>query len=433
VADTRPRSALVFFVAAVASGAAVGLVFSWRAFPVPADPTVVLLAVLAVLSELATLTLLRGGDVFVSYPITVAAMVLFGPTTAAVVGLFAALFAIGWRQRPSRLKVAFNLGEAVLCDLIAAWTYLLLGGPVIAYGRPIGGDLQGILSEWSRFLIPILVAAVVVVAVNVLLMVCVLWLSDGIRPAVVIRGLGIGVFGFVHLSLALVGLAVALVVVSYNWIGLLVFAFPLLAARQIFQYYARLQHDYADTVLILVRSIEAKDQYTRGHSERVADYADRFCRYLGLGEPQTEQIRFAAMLHDLGKMGVRVEVLNKPARLSAAEYAEMKQHPVAALEIVAKIPQTAGLLPVIRHHHERVDGLGYPDGIAGDAIPFASRLLAICDTYDAMTSDRPYRPALSQADAASELRAAAGCQLDRSLTTAFLEMLEDEAHAESTA
>ena len=135
-------------------------------------------------------------------------------------------------------------------------------------------------------------------------------------------------------------MAVTLIVVTSNWVGLVVFAFPLLTARQILQNSARLQHDYAGTVRVLVSTIEAKDEYTRGHSERVADYAVRFCEFLGLGEAQTERVQFAAMLHDLGKMGVRAEVLNKPARLDEAEYAEMKRHPAAALPIVAKIPQT---------------------------------------------------------------------------------------------
>jgi HD-GYP domain-containing protein (c-di-GMP phosphodiesterase class II) len=203
--------------------------------------------------------------------------------------------------------------------------------------------------------------------------------------------------------------------------------------RQIFQHFARLQSDYPDTVRILVRSIEAKDEYTRGHSERVADYALRFSEFLGLKDAETERIQFAAMLHDLGKMGVRAEVLNKPAKLSDAEFAEMKAHPVAALSIVSRIPDTDRLLPVIRHHHERVDGRGYPDGVEGADIPFASRLLAVCDTYDAMTSSRPYRPAMSQEEAVAELRAVAGTQLDPGLASSFVAMLEGAEEEEPGA
>jgi len=433
VKPTGPHPALSLFVAAVTASAVVGLVLSWRVFPVPVDSGVAVLAILAVISELATFTFLPGGDVAISYPITVAAMVLFGPTTATAIGILGALFAVGWRQRPAPLKVVFNLGEAAVCDLAAAWTYVQLGGPVIALGHPASAELQLRLVAWPQFLVPILAAAVVAVVVNVGLLVGVVSLSDRVPPSTVLRGLGLGMFTVVHLSLALVGLAIAFVVVSYNWIGLVVFAFPLLSARQIFQYYGRMQHDYPDTVRILVRSIEAKDEYTRGHSERVADYAERFCRHLGFGESQTEQIRFAAMLHDLGKMGVRVEVLNKPSKLDVAEYEEMKQHPVMALGIVAKIPRTEGLLPVIRHHHERVDGGGYPDGIAGEAIPLAARLLAVCDTYDAMTSTRPYRAALSSDAAAVELRLAATTQLDGDLASAFLEMLEADGRDSGSA
>jgi hypothetical protein len=426
VEESRPHPALFAFVSVLAAGAVLALAASWSVFPVDPSPTLLVLAVLAVLAELATLTGFRGGDVATSYPLTVAAMVLFGPTAAAVVGILVVVAAELWRRDPARLKGVFNTAQSALADLAAAWTYVLLGGPVVAAGRSSSG-LQAAFDHWPQFLLPVLVASVVAVGVNVALVVVVLWLSRGVSPATSLRGFGLGVFTAIHLTLGLVGVAVALIVVTSNWIGLLVFAFPLVTARQILQNSARLQHEYANTVRVLVRSIEAKDEYTRGHSERVADYAVRFCSHLGLSDAQTERIQFAAMLHDLGKMGVRAEVLNKPARLSDAEYAEMQRHPAEALPIVAKIPRTEDLLPIIRHHHERIDGCGYPDGIEGDRIPYASRLLAVCDTYDAMTSSRPYRPALSRAKAVDELESAAGTQLDGELAAAFLDMLDDES------
>ncbi len=381
---------------------------------------------LAVTAEAATFTSFKGADIATSYPIMVATLAIYGPTAAALIGTLTVVSAMAlvWRdERLELLKTTFNLSQSLVADLAAGWTYVGLVA-LLARGLSPAIGLQSEFARWPQLVVPILIATIVVVALNVALVVTAMWFLSGTSPALALREVGIGVFVTVHLALALVGLAVALIVVSFNWIGLVVFAFPLLAARQIFQNSARLHEDYPATVRILVRSIEAKDEYTRGHSERVADYAERFCEHLGLSQSRAKRIEFAAMLHDLGKMGVRAEVLNKPAGLTDAEYQEMKCHPVAALEIVSKIPNTDDLLPVIRHHHERPDGNGYPDGIRGDDIPFGSRVLAVCDTFDAMTSSRPYRPALSQEEALGELRSAAGSQLDAELSLEFVEMIE---------
>jgi hypothetical protein len=416
----------------LACAAIAGCAASWAAYPVSQDVTLLVLVAVAIVADLATLTFLRGADIATSFPMTIACLVLFGPTAAAVLSALVAVVTDLARfdrtrssgESASAMKSIFNASQVALGVLAGGWTYVALGGPVVASSRAVAAVPDSAFANWSAFVLPLLAASVAVVAVNVVLIVVVLWLSEGSAPGATVRALGIPEFTLVLVSLGLVGLAVAAIMVNYNWFGLLVFAVPLLTVRQIFQHFARLQRDYPATVRILVRSIEAKDEYTRGHSERVADYAVRFARYLGLKDAETETIQFAAMLHDLGKMGVRAEILNKPARLDDAEYAEMKAHPVAALEIVSRIPDTDGLLPIIRHHHERIDGGGYPDGIAGSAIPFASRLLAVCDTYDAMTSSRPYRPALSRGAAVGELRHARGTQLDSELAREFIAMLE---------
>ena len=333
---TMPHPALRVFVIAVGGAAATALAFSVFKYPVPMAASVAVLAVLSAVAESSTFTGLKVGYVAISYPLTVAALVLYGPTTAAFVGLCGTVVAVGWRRRPPALKVVFNLGQSVLVDLASGWAYILLGGPLIAI-QP--------LKTWADpgLLLALLVAAVIGPLVNMGLMVAVVWLSDRTAPSTILRTLGFGPFAAVHVALALLGLAVAQFVASYNWLGLVVFAFPVLSARQIFQHFARLQHDYPDTVRVLVNAIEAKDEYTKGHSERVAGLAVRFAEFLGLRDKDVERIQFAAMLHDLGKMGVRAEVLNKPARLSEEEFAEMKRHPIAALEFVARIPGTEDL------------------------------------------------------------------------------------------
>lgn len=427
--STRPHPALPFFVWGLAATAAVALAASWIAIPIKFDATLVVLAALALVAEWATFTSFKGGDIAISYPITVATFVIYGPTAAAVVAVLTSLLATA-QLRQAPIKVAFNVSASVAVELAAAWSYVF-SLTLLAPNQPITLTSTTEFAQWPTLVGPILLASIVTVLLNTLLVVVVLWLAERTSPAASFRHAGLGVFSVLHLVMGLVGLAVALVTVQFNWVGLVVFVFPLLAARQIFQTSARLQQDYPATVRILVRSIEAKDEYTRGHSERVADYAARFGTFLSVKEREAERIQFAAMLHDLGKMGVRAEVLNKPAQLTAEEYSEMKRHPVAGLEIVSRIPGTEDLLPVIRHHHERIDGHGYPDGICGDSIPYGSRLLAVCDTYDAMTSSRPYRPAMSVEEATAELEAVAGTQLDSSLARAFVAMIEGGEDRES--
>jgi len=170
----------------------------------------------------------------------------------------------------------------------------------------------------------------------------------------------------------------------------------------------------------MIKALEAKDFYTRGHSQRVTLYSVAIAEELGLPERELEDLRRASVLHDLGKIGVREAVLNKPGKLTEEEFAEVARHPETAVRILEPIPFFLPLLPAIRHHHERFDGKGYPSRLAGSNIPFASRIMAIADTFDAMTSTRAYRKALPVADAIAEIRRCSGTQFDPDIVPVFL-------------
>lgn len=154
-----------------------------------------------------------------------------------------------------------------------------------------------------------------------------------------------------------------------------------------------------DIIFTLADMLEAKDIYTRGHSERVARYSVALARFVGLPEPEQEIIRRGALLHDIGKVGVRESVLNKPERLSMEELAHIRSHPARGCEICKSLKSLQNALPIIRHHHERVDGKGYPDGIELKEISTGARIVAIVDSYDAMTSSRPYRKGIPPSEA----------------------------------
>jgi putative nucleotidyltransferase with HDIG domain len=166
-------------------------------------------------------------------------------------------------------------------------------------------------------------------------------------------------------------------------------------------------------------SIESKDRYTQGHCQRVAFLACVLADSTGMDSRSLFWFRLGALLHDIGKIIVPTEVLNKAGQLTAEEWAIMKRHPVAGLELVADIDFPGDVRSIIRNHHERWDGQGYPDGLAGDAIPFAARILCVADVYDALTSARSYRARMTPPQAAKTMRAAKG-QFDPDLLETFL-------------
>jgi HD-GYP domain-containing protein (c-di-GMP phosphodiesterase class II) len=177
-----------------------------------------------------------------------------------------------------------------------------------------------------------------------------------------------------------------------------------------------------NTVRGLVAAIDAKDEYTRGHSERVFHLSVRIGERLRLPPEQLQTLSWGSLLHDIGKIAIQHQILNKPARLTDEEYRTIQSHPERGCRVLEPIPQLRSVLPAIRHHHERVDGRGYPDGLAGEAIPLLARIIAVADTYDAITSTRAYREARSVAYACEQIAQGAGTQFDAGVARAFLEM-----------
>jgi len=190
----------------------------------------------------------------------------------------------------------------------------------------------------------------------------------------------------------------------------------------------RLQRSILQSLLGLANALEAKDEYTRGHSDRVAALARRLALEAGVTVRQADVIAQSGLLHDLGKIGVPEHVLRKPGPLSEEEWAVMRRHPVTGSQIVAPLEFFADGALIVRHHHEREDGSGYPDGLAGETIPFGARVVAVADVYDALTSERPYRRALTHDEALERLAAEAGRTLDARLTRLFTDTV---AHAHS--
>src|SRR5262245_7456299 len=385
----------VGFVAA--AGAAVIAPLAW----IKVDwITLIVLAIMNVAAESVTrIRVGRGVMLSVVFPIALAAVLLLPPSGAGVVMLLGALCAatagLQW------IKAVFNATMLACSAAAAGIVYLLAGG---SHALKV--------SDFPAVLVPALLAAVVYCVVNGLLLAGIIRLTEGVSVVTVWRTtfaksisayLGYGLFGL---------MMAALWHTPGGWVTALLILLPLHVSRWVFAQYARQQEAYDATVRALVQAVETKDLYTRGHSERVARAAEMMGRELGLREERIESVKYAAILHDVGKLGVPTRVLQKSEALTESEFASIQLHPVRGLEMVRGIRFLREAYDGILHHHERMDGRGYPAGLRGHDIPEFARIIAVADAFDSMTSTRSYRHARSVDEALGELGRCAGAQFD---------------------
>jgi HD-GYP domain-containing protein (c-di-GMP phosphodiesterase class II) len=185
-----------------------------------------------------------------------------------------------------------------------------------------------------------------------------------------------------------------------------------------------LEENFRQTIVGFVNALEETDRYTRGHSERVAVYSSMIAQGLGLSAQETDRVTLSAKIHDIGKIGIPSEKLNKPGRLTREETVNFRSHPEKGRRILEPIPFLRELIPGAYCHHENFDGSGYPQGLKGDEIPLMGRIITVADAYDAMTSDRAYRKALPHGTALQELEQGSGVQFDPEIVRVFLKALE---------
>ena len=376
---------------------------------------VVFLGILVIVSE-SRATQLRKGQLTwsPSSAAMLASVVLAGPVGAAIVG---ACTALGLRRGPSILQRVFNTAMYALSAYLAGRAFLALGGQV---GLPDEQSFPGIIAPFAG-------AALVLVVANHGLLSGVLWLTR--PPDGTPSGVGVGLSGRLLLSdlgYAAYGLLIAALWSVVGFFAPLLVLIPLFVARWAVAQFAEQQKAYEATVGALCQAVETKDFYTRGHSDRVSRGSVMIAREIGMRSERVEAIRYAGMLHDVGKLGVPTKVLQKTGKLTEEEYAAIQLHPMRGLDIVREIGFLDEALAGIMHHHERIDGRGYPMGLAGDEIPEFARVLAVADAFDSMTSTRSYRGARPVAEAIEELRKWSGTQFDPAFVDAFVAALKRE-------
>jgi HD-GYP domain-containing protein (c-di-GMP phosphodiesterase class II) len=196
--------------------------------------------------------------------------------------------------------------------------------------------------------------------------------------------------------------------------------------------YEELRAIYRDTVRAFAAAIDIKDKYTQGHSERVGRYSEIIARELGWGEDEVEGIQIAGYLHDVGKLVVDRNIINAPYQINAKESSELNRHPAAGYEILLPINHPYADIPLMaKYHHERLDGRGYPDGLTDEQIPIGAKIVSLADSFDAMTTDRPYRRRRSFEDVVRDLRQSSGKQFDGKVVVAFARAILKEVNGET--
>jgi HD superfamily phosphohydrolase YqeK len=372
---------------------------------------VITLGLLLAASE-STATLLRSRSLAWSSSsvASLAAVVLAGPVGAALV---ACCTLLGIRRGPSPMQRLFNTAMYMLSAYLAGEVFLLFGGHV---GTPGPSSFPGIIGPYAA-------ATVAHVAVNFALLQGVFWVAGeprspatGLNLKLLITDVGYGALGV---------LIAALWTVLGPFTPVLVLI-PLFVARWAVAQFAAQQSAYEATVSALCQAVETKDFYTRGHSERVSKGSVMIAKEIAMRADRVEAIRFAGMLHDVGKLGVPTAVLQKSGKLTDDEYAAVQLHPMRGLDIVRDIGFLDEALAGIMHHHERIDGKGYPMGFAGHEIPEFARIIAVADAFDSMTSTRSYREAKTVPEAVAELRRGANTQFDPLVVDAFIAALMRE-------
>ena len=363
---------------------------------------------LIVIADSVQISLPRGGaSIYASSPIDLAGIVLFGPAVMAVTEGIATIVTEGILQRRPIMKLIFNVPLLVMTVGVAGLVYRLFG------------DLGDISSP--TFLIPLTAAGVVYYLFNTWAVSFVISLSDKRNPVHVWKQNYM--WNFFHILAFLpVGAIIALLYANSGVWTIALFIIPLFLARYSFQLYLDMREAHINTVAALTSAIDASDPFTHGHSFRVSRYALGIARAMGMSSRDLEMLEYAGLLHDIGKIAIQNEILLKVGPLTEDEWRSLKSHPNIGADIVEQLKFLKEAAEIIRCHHERPDGMGYPRGLRGNDVPIAARILNVVDAFDAMTSDRPYRKALPIERVLEELESYRGTQFDARVTEILLDL-----------
>jgi len=358
---------------------------------------IVWMTAIGIFVNMLTFRLPRSGQGSIAF-IPFVAGVIISPSWMAAVAVIVSVVLAQISKRTARIKAVFNVTQMAFAIAVATLTYRYVGGESLLAAPSVG------LLEGARMnAMPILVLITTFFAINTILVAGVIAVSEGGNIFHIWRKNTVTSLPYDVLSAPVVYL-LAWVYAASGAAGAVALCIPLIGVRQLYKTNSELEQVNQELLELMVKAIEARDPYTSGHSRRVAHYSQLISRAIGLSGNQVERVRIAALLHDVGKIHeIYAPLLQKPEKLTPAEWEIMQGHPIKSSELVMTVSHLADIVLPVRHHHENWDGSGYPDGLVGEQIPLASRIVLFADTIDAMTTDRPYRKALGEAQVRSEL------------------------------
>ena len=366
--------------------------------------------IISTFAEFIPVDLPVGGAISIGFPIDFVVILVYGPALAMLIAAFSALISETIDRKISWYKIVFNASQCALTVGIAGIAYQQAGGVVGA---------QNIF----RFILPATICALTYCIVNITLFIIVVSFAQNTRMATIWRT-SIKEMVPSYIAEAPMGFLMVIVYTEVGIIGILLFFLPLLLARRSFELYTKMRKVYLDTIRALAAAIDAKDPYTKGHSERVAETAVALAQELNLSDKDIENIEYTALLHDIGKIGIKDKILSKKSSLTDQEFDKIKEHTVMGAKIIEPVDFLKDSYKAIYHHHERYNGDGYPDGIKEKDIPLSARIIAVADAYDAMGSDRPYRKKLNMNKILKELKDQSGKQFDPEVVNALISVLK---------
>ncbi|MFN0150947.1 MAG: HD-GYP domain-containing protein [bacterium] len=374
--------------------------------------TVLIWLALVTVVDISPMPLPRGGaTASVSSVLDFAAILAFGPSRAVQLALVAVIISRGLIRREPWFKLVFNGFQIALTIGVAGGVYVGLGGPVTS-------DLSA-----GTAILPLIAAAVSYFLINTTMVAFAVGLSERLAWSRIWESNFQWEMMYL-LAYVPLGLLVALVQEKIGIWGVLLLFIQMLVLRYTFKLSLDLREANRGIVSVLATVIDAKDPYTHGHSYRVSKYAVRVARAMDLPERTVELVQCSALLHDVGKIVVERDILQKPDKLTDEEREAMRSHAQKGGEMIRPVKFLRDVEKIVLSHHERPDGLGYPAGLRLEQIPIEARIIAVLDAFDAMTSDRPYRKALSADMAVAQLVHGAGQQFDEKVVLAVKGLFE---------
>jgi len=367
---------------------------------------------ISVFAEFIPVDLPMAGSITIGFPLDFIIILVYGPALAMLISAISAIISEALEKKTSWYKIIFNTSQYALSVGVAGLTYQYVGG-VVGF------------QNFFKFAFPAILCALTYCLVNSILVTMVISLAQDSKIITVWR-LNIKEMIPSYLAEAPMGFIMAIVYVEVGIVGILLFFLPLLLARRSFELYTKMRKVYLDTIRALAAAIDAKDPYTKGHSERVAKMSVTLAQELNLSGREIENIEYTALLHDIGKIGIADSILGKKGSLTSQEFDKIKEHTAMGANIIEPVDFLKNSYWAIYHHHEKYNGKGYPDGLKSEDIPILARIIAVADAYDAMNSDRPYRKKLNKDKILKELKDQSGKQFDPEVVKALISVLDRE-------